>query len=101
MATKLNRGEHYHNTTTEALFGANPSTKQQEWLDAKASRPNSILLVHVGKFYEVFHQDADVMNEHFESPYMKGQIAHTGFPETALEKFKGGLETKNYEVILL
>lgn len=101
MAKSLKRGEHYHNTTKEALFGANPSEKQQEWLDAKASNPNAIHLVHVGKFYELFHQDADILNEHFQSPYMRGKIAHTGFPETALEKFKGELETKNYKVLLL
>jgi DNA mismatch repair protein MSH6 len=34
-----------------------------------------------GKFYELFHMDADVGVEVMDLIYMKGHIAHAGFPE--------------------
>lgn len=101
MNTVLKRGEHYHNTTKAALFGDSPTQQQQKWLDAKKKEPNAIHMVHVGKFYELFHSDADVFNELFEAPYMRGVIAHTGFPEVALNQFKTLLEEKNFKVILI
>jgi MutS domain I len=35
----------------------------------------------VGKFYELFHMDADVGMSELELIYMKGTKAHSGFPE--------------------
>jgi hypothetical protein len=35
----------------------------------------------VGKFYELFHMDADVGMGELELIYMKGSKAHSGFPE--------------------
>ncbi len=35
----------------------------------------------VGKFYELYHMDADVCVKELNLVYMKGSKAHIGFPE--------------------
>ena len=40
-----------------------------------------LLDLQTGKFYEMFHMDADVGVEVLGLSYMKGHIAHAGFPE--------------------
>lgn len=45
----------------------------------------------VGKFYELFHQDADVGMQELDLIYMKGEKAHSGFPEISYGKFADSL----------
>lgn len=52
----------------------------------------------VGKFYELFHQDADVGMEELGLIYMKGDKAHSGFPEISYGKFADILVSKGYRV---
>ncbi|VDL90776.1 unnamed protein product, partial [Schistocephalus solidus] len=52
----------------------------------------------VGKFYELYHQDAVIAAEELRLSYMKGKFAHTGFPETAFEKMANQLLHKGYKV---
>ena len=40
----------------------------------------------VGKFYELFHMDADVGMSELDLIYMKGTKAHSGFPEVCLKE---------------
>ena len=40
-----------------------------------------IMEFKVGKFYELFHMDADVGMTELDLIYMKGSKAHSGFPE--------------------
>lgn len=37
--------------------------------------------IQVGKFYELFHMDADIGFAEIDLIYMKGTKAHSGFPE--------------------
>ena len=49
----------------------------------------------VHRFYEVFHKDADVVVEELSNCiYMYGRTAHTGFPESCLERFTDELSEK-------
>ncbi len=48
----------------------------------------------MGKFYELFHMDADVGVKELDLIYMKGTKAHSGFPEVAYGKFSSILVTK-------
>ncbi|CAN0172076.1 unnamed protein product, partial [Hapterophycus canaliculatus] len=52
----------------------------------------------VGKFYELFHIDADVGMQELDLIYMKGEKAHSGFPEISYGKFADGLVSKGYRV---
>lgn len=61
-------------------------------------RTNQQLLSQVGKFYELFHADADVGMQELDLIYMKGEKAHSGFPEISYGKFADGLVSKGYRV---
>ena len=52
----------------------------------------------VGKFYELFHQDADVGMQELDLIYMKGEKAHSGFPEISYGKFADILVSKGFRV---
>ena len=67
-----------------------PAKKQ--WWDVKASHFDCVLCFKVGKFYELFHMDADVGVRELGLIYMKGEEAHSGFPEIAYAKVSGGVE---------
>ena len=90
----LEKGQHVHN------HGGWVPTIPKEflWVDMKRSHPNDVLMIKVGAFYEMFHEDADILHDEFDCLYMKGEVAHNGFPASCLDKFKGGLESKGYTV---
>jgi DNA mismatch repair protein MSH6 len=48
----------------------------------------------VGKFYELFHMDADIGVAEAELIYMKGTKAHSGFPEISYGKYASLLVSK-------
>ncbi len=51
---------------------------------------------------EVFHKDADVVVEELSNCiYMYGRTAHTGFPESCLERFTDELSEKGYDIIVI
>ena len=59
------------------------SPAQQQWWEIKSQYADTVLLFKVGKFYEMFHDDADVGVSILGFVYMKGIAAHAGFPESA------------------
>jgi DNA mismatch repair protein MSH6 len=52
--------------------------------------------LQVGKFYETYHMDADVLVKELDLVYMKGDIAHAGFPEIAYGKMSNGLVERGF-----
>jgi DNA mismatch repair protein MSH6 len=52
----------------------------------------------MGKFYEIFHMDADIAVKELDLVYMKGKSAHSGFPELAYSKFASILVDRGYRV---
>ena len=52
----------------------------------------------MGKFYELFHMDADVGVAELNLIYMKGEVAHAGFPEVAFSRYGSTLVEKGYKV---
>ena len=96
MSKPLKRGEHLHHTNWE------PKTEsQKKWKEEKEKNPTKIILVKCGLFYEVFNQDADVFTEEFNTEYMLGDMAWTGFPQTRFEEFCQSLTAKGYEFIVM
>ena len=60
----------------------------------------NLIFMKVHRFYEVFHKDADVVVEELSNCiYMYGRTAHTGFPESCLERFTDELSEKGYDII--
>lgn len=58
----------------------------------------AVIYLQVGKFYELFHQDADVGMQELDLIYMKGEKAHSGFPEISYGKFADILVSKGFRV---
>ncbi|CAM9425822.1 unnamed protein product [Phaeothamnion confervicola] len=70
----------------------------QQWWGFKSDNMDTVLFFKVGKFYELFHMDADVGVRELELTYMKGDKAHSGFPEIGYGKFAAALIAKGYRV---
>ncbi|KAH7479091.1 DNA mismatch repair protein Msh6 [Phytophthora ramorum] len=69
-----------------------------QWWEVKAENMDTVLFFKVGKFYELFHMDADVGFKELNLIYMKGDKAHSGFPEIAYSKMSAQLVEKGYRV---
>lgn len=74
--------------------------KREKWQQIKEQNPQSIVLVKIGKFYEVFEDDAMVFHDVFQAPLLDNQ-KHTGFPASCLGKFIQGLQEAGYKSIRL
>ena len=60
---------------------------QQTWWQVKETHADCVLFYKIGKFYELYHTDADVGVAEAGLVYMKGDQAHAGFPELAYGKY--------------
>ncbi|TDH64825.1 uncharacterized protein CCR75_009187 [Bremia lactucae] len=69
-----------------------------QWWEVKSKNMDTVLFFKVGKFYELFHMDADVGYKELNLIYMKGDKAHSGFPEIAYSKMSAQLVAKGYRV---
>jgi DNA mismatch repair protein MSH6 len=69
-----------------------------QWWHFKGMNMDTVLFFKVGKFYELFHMDADVGFTELDLVYMKGSKGHSGFPEVAYGKFSSILVSKGYRV---
>ena len=56
------------------------------------------LFVSLGKFYEMFHMDADIGVQICGLSYMKGHVAHAGFPEISYGSMADKLVRAGYKV---
>jgi DNA mismatch repair protein MSH6 len=70
----------------------------KQWWGFKQLHMDTVLFFKVGKFYELFHMDADIGFSELELIYMKGSKAHSGFPEVSYGKFASVLVSKGYRV---
>jgi len=71
----------------------------QQWWELKSDLMDTILFFKVGKFYEIFHMDAETTVMETTATFMKGAKAHCGFPEAAYAKFSQMLVSKGYRVV--
>ena len=81
-----------------ASFLHDVSPAQQQWWAIKAVSFDTVLFFKVGKFYEMFNTDADIGVRHLELTFMKGDSAHSGFPELAYGKHAERLIAMGYKV---
>ena len=73
-----------------------PGTEQ--WWATKAQYFDTVLLFKTGKFYEMFHMDADIGVQVLNFQYMKGHVAHAGFPEVSYGVMADKLVRAGYKV---
>lgn len=85
-------------TEIERESGAKVSPAQKQWWEMKSQYADCVLLFKTGKFYEMFHDDADVGVKVLGFVYMKGTSAHAGFPEAGYANMLTKLVDAGYRV---
>ncbi|KAG6448130.1 hypothetical protein O3G_MSEX005327 [Manduca sexta] len=70
----------------------------RQWWEMKSSHYDCVLFFKVGKFYELYHMDAAVGVNELGFSYMKGDFAHSGFPESAYARMSSTLVSKGFKV---
>lgn len=70
----------------------------RQWWVIKSQNYDSILFFKVGKFYELYHMDADIGVSELGFTYMRGEFAHSGFPEQSFNRMSTSLVERGYKV---
>ncbi|XP_030752562.1 probable DNA mismatch repair protein Msh6 [Sitophilus oryzae] len=70
----------------------------RQWWMLKSQHMDCILFFKMGKFYELYHMDAVIGVQVLGISYMKGETAHSGFPEKAYGKMATTLVDRGYKV---
>ncbi|XP_054156482.1 DNA mismatch repair protein Msh6-like [Oppia nitens] len=71
---------------------------QRQWWEFKCQHFDTVLFFKMGKFYELFQMDAVIAVNELQIIYMKGDYAHSGFPEKAYKRYADVLIQKGYKV---
>lgn len=79
-------------------FKKNLTPAMRQWWEMKSQHFDCVLFFKVGKFYELYHMDAVIGCTELELIYMKGDFAHSGFPEKAYGRYSASLIDKGYKV---
>ncbi|XP_022106903.1 DNA mismatch repair protein Msh6-like [Acanthaster planci] len=78
------------------LDKATPAMRQ--WWEMKSQHFDTVLFFKMGKFYELYHMDAEVGVKELGLIFMKGENAHSGFPEIAYGRYSDTLIQKGFRV---
>ncbi|XP_004590719.2 DNA mismatch repair protein Msh6 isoform X1 [Ochotona princeps] len=70
----------------------------RKWWQIKAQNFDLVIFYKVGKFYELYHMDALIGVNELGLVFMKGNWAHSGFPEIAFGRYSDSLVQKGYKV---
>lgn len=70
----------------------------RQWWEMKSKHFDTVLFFKMGKFYELFHMDAVIAVNEMGLIYMKGEHAHSGFPEISFGRYAECLIQKGYKV---
>ncbi|KAB7498351.1 DNA mismatch repair protein Msh6 [Armadillidium nasatum] len=70
----------------------------RQWWELKSDHYDTVLFFKMGKFYELFHMDAILSIQELGLLMMKGDQAHTGFPEIAYGRYSSVLIDKGHKV---
>ncbi|XP_033727077.1 LOW QUALITY PROTEIN: DNA mismatch repair protein Msh6-like [Pecten maximus] len=80
-------------------FKKSTTPAMRQWWELKSKYFDSILFFKMGKFYELFHMDAVIGVNELGIIFMKGEQAHSGFPEIAYNRYAETLIQKGYKVV--
>uniref|UniRef100_A0A1A8VG93 DNA mismatch repair protein n=1 Tax=Nothobranchius furzeri TaxID=105023 RepID=A0A1A8VG93_NOTFU len=70
----------------------------RRWWQLKSGMFDTVIFYKVGKFYELYHMDAVIGVNELGLTFMKGNWAHSGFPEIGFARFSDVLVQKGYKV---
>ncbi|XP_060219314.1 DNA mismatch repair protein Msh6 isoform X2 [Meriones unguiculatus] len=70
----------------------------RKWWQIKSQNFDLVIFYKVGKFYELYHMDAVIGVNELGLIFMKGNWAHSGFPEIAFGRYSDSLVQKGYKV---
>ncbi|XP_023602732.1 DNA mismatch repair protein Msh6 isoform X3 [Myotis lucifugus] len=70
----------------------------KKWWQIKSQNFDLVIFYKVGKFYELYHMDALIGVSELGLVFMKGNWAHSGFPEIAFGRYSDSLVQKGYKV---
>uniref|UniRef100_A0A2K5RLM4 DNA mismatch repair protein n=1 Tax=Cebus imitator TaxID=2715852 RepID=A0A2K5RLM4_CEBIM len=70
----------------------------RKWWQIKSQNFDLVICYKVGKFYELYHMDALIGVSELGLVFMKGNWAHSGFPEIAFGRYSDSLVQKGYKV---
>ncbi|XP_076766173.1 DNA mismatch repair protein Msh6 [Xylocopa sonorina] len=70
----------------------------RQWWELKSKHYDCVLFFKVGKFYELYHMDAVIGVNELNLTYMRGEFAHSGFPEIGYGRFSASLIERGYKV---
>lgn len=70
----------------------------RQWWELKSDHFDCVLFFKVGKFYELYHMDADVGVRELGFTYMRGEFAHSGFPEQSYDRMATSLVARGFKV---
>ncbi|XP_059154951.1 DNA mismatch repair protein Msh6-like [Physella acuta] len=79
-------------------FLSKQTPAMRQWWELKINHFDTVLFFKVGKFYELYHMDAVTGVNELGLIYMKGDWAHSGFPEIAYNRYADALILKGYKV---
>ncbi|XP_035028206.2 DNA mismatch repair protein Msh6 isoform X2 [Hippoglossus stenolepis] len=74
------------------------SPGMRRWWQLKSEMFDTVIFYKVGKFYELYHVDAVIGVNELGLTFMKGNWAHSGFPEIGFGRFSDVLVQKGYKV---
>lgn len=66
----------------------------------KSQNFDKIVLFKLGKFYELFYDDAVVGNKYLDLKFM-GTKMHSGFPEKSLDRYANELVQLGFKTIIV
>ncbi|XP_012344684.1 probable DNA mismatch repair protein Msh6 [Apis florea] len=70
----------------------------RQWWELKSKHFDCVLFFKLGKFYELYHMDAVIGVNELHLTYMRGEFAHSGFPEIGYGRFSASLIERGYKV---
>lgn len=83
----------------EKEFKKLTKSMQQYW-QIKSENFDKIIFFKLGKFYELFYEDALVGNKYLDLNWM-GRKMHTGFPEKTVDKYSKALLEYGFKVAVI
>nr|XP_012231941.1 PREDICTED: probable DNA mismatch repair protein Msh6 [Linepithema humile] len=79
-------------------FLNNQTPAMRQWWELKSKHFDCVLFFKVGKFYELYHMDAVISVNELSLTYMRGEFAHSGFPEIGYGRYSASLIERGYKV---
>lgn len=79
-------------------FLNNQTPAMRQWWEIKSKHFDCVLFFKVGKFYELYHMDAVTGVNELNLTYMRGEFAHSGFPEIGYGRFSTSLIERGYKI---